>query len=117
MSLERACVNCERCFYLANSITLRWDSIERKHKSEVKKELYENDQVYQARNEAMKALEDVDNKLYLEMALAGSPVSGYDPNKVDKALKACGSCTYDEPRIVEVVKKGRTYSQTEKKQE
>jgi hypothetical protein len=93
MSLERAYVNCERCHGLAkkeidkSTIVLQYNDPETR-----KKLLYENDQVYEARNEAMKALEDA--IIYSD----NGSIEG-------KALESCRGCDYSLPKIVEIVGK------------
>ena len=171
MSLERACVNCERCFALVNKVRddlsaqMRSKNFEKiseevKHKkydltcyteklgreregtieyedlvetidkintecnylfksAEVNPELrersvahetYHNDQVYAARNEAMKALEAVfplKDQGYLQHSETAEDVG---VNIVAlHALKACRSCDYSAPKIVETIH-GKDYS-------
>ena len=84
MSLERACVNCERCFGLVSSFVVIVQE-------NVVKLAYSNDQIYQARNEAMKALE--------EFAKLGDYSS-----LATKALEACRKCDYSSPRIADITK-------------
>ncbi len=130
MSLERACVNCERCYHLANlaiqddrivkfesAINVGNESTEEKIArinalkldSRVRRvACYEDNTVYTARNEAMGALEEVIGRCE-SIATALNPnnfsreyASTYAP-LAEKALRACRTCDYSSPKIVETV--------------
>ena len=88
MSIERACVNCERCYHLAEKIM---DFVP-----------YDNDQMYAARNEAMKSLETV-SVGYNEAVSLTERKDTNDSIIAKKALQACRSCDYSAPKIVETV--------------
>lgn len=88
MSLERAAVNCQRCFKIAS---------DRKESNSDKDlplaRIYDND-LWTARNEAMRALEHcIEHSTASEMS---------DLNNV---LKACADCDYSSPKIDEYRKK------------
>ena len=124
MSLERACVNCERCYALADAdindcSEVRSESNVRSiGESEQEKEsrieavkanpatrrnaVYGNDQVYTARNEAMKALWGI----IIHQNYRGDFMQDGDSTDVaitQKALEACRQCDYSSPKIVELV--------------
>ena len=89
MSLQRACVNCERCYNLAQiDAKTRYTN------------LYDNDLLYEARNEAMKALEHVTDTIPFSQAKEMNPSPGVI---AFKALQACSLCDYSSPKIVETV--------------
>ena len=97
MSLERACVNCERCYNLA--------SIEIKNFPEnYALRIYQDDQTYIIRNEAMRALEKVIDNTNREMAMLYHEKNEENPAVIaQKALQACSLCDYTSPKIVETV--------------
>lgn len=133
MSLERACVNCERCYHLTTLIRRDihdelyetrisiWDNkhkgekfyeISEEEKGEVGREVdrvlpgivymkvYENDQIYIARNEAMRALEtaiNTDNQKYDSSKKVTIPLIAF------KALENCRHCDYLSPKIVKTI--------------
>ena len=127
MSLERACVNCERCYHLASfSISDSVNSLVDPETGEITKQIedsfgtsdlmevrknpnfrkinvYTNDQVYIARNEAMKALEAVFSLIaqdsYFQLGTHEDAVH---------ALKACRSCDYSAPKIVETIEREKS---------
>ncbi len=76
MTFQRAKVNCRRCYDLLDSIVDKGIN------------LSECDQMYDARNECMRALEDV-CKYQLEHR-----------DLAFKALDACESCDYSRPEVV-----------------
>lgn len=153
MSLERACVNCERCYELANELIAikntrvegdlnddyidyadkilidkyrkdtkdwnadKWHDIKGKIKLSImknpafrKKQVYENDQVYAVRNEAMKALEnvvDISTTWARYRTVEGDIMDYYGARTggptAEEALKTCQSCDYSAPKIVQTV--------------
>ncbi len=83
MSFQRACVNCERCYGLANYII---DEPKNKGSEDSKNNLLNSDLLYSARNEAMKALENIGgNELFADEATHG--------------LDACVACDFSKPAI------------------
>lgn len=88
MSLERAVVNCKRCHELAKNHVAN------------KNLIFKNDQVYQARNEAMKALENAGN---VSLQISGIERSNLS-HDVKESLKACMSCDYKDARIADLYK-------------
>ena len=86
MSKQRAIVNCMRCSELLEDILkTSKDSPNRKHR------ILNSSQIYTARNDAMKALEEYHKN---------------EPKDTDsvKALNACMNCDYKSPKIVEILK-------------
>ena len=122
MSIERACVNCERCYELADyairnckatvgGMGTTGESDEQRESRieaviadpKVRKDaVYGDDQIYAARNEAMKALERV-NISYNEAVSLTERKDTNDSIIAKKALLACRSCDYSAPKIVETV--------------
>lgn len=97
MSLERAAVNCRRCRELAEN-----------HKINGKVNdgmAIKDDQVYGARNDAMKALEEEIRKIdfYLvnkvELGEYAKRRQMIDRTKVIEALEDCVGCDYSLPKI------------------
>ena len=72
-----------------------------------KRTCYSDDQVYAARNGAMRALEaaEVDARRCQEIFGEKAGIPGL--SAVGRALVACESCDYSSPRIAEVVEKKR----------
>ena len=91
MSLERAYVNCERCFAIAGAF------LEPTEEERVKR-AYRDKDVSQARNEAMRALEEEKREI------ADSTNSNLYVEIAQEALKACRGCDYSSPRICETIK-------------
>jgi len=101
MSLQRAQVNCDRCYTLANSIL---------SSTEDKKQLvhFRDDQIYSARNEAMRALEEETNSLLRLRAFYPDDSQGFADNEiacvfVRECLDACVNCDYSCPKIVRLI--------------
>lgn len=89
MSLERAFVNCRRCYTLASQIAKDWASSAHPPASEtIPREQARSEPLWTARNEAMRALEQEITK-----------TSHYDYETASAALKACVTCTYKAPMI------------------
>ena len=89
MSNERAYVNCQRCHYLyqrilrTGSINLPGDVAE------------QDDKVYEARNEAMKALEDeMKSPVFVK-----SESSKERKVNASKTLVKCMDCDFSAPKI------------------
>lgn len=80
----RAKVNCKRCYGLLDFLS----SIGR----DSREEILENDQVYAAGNEAMKALESCFESQSSALQTAAKT-----------ALKACYGCEYKRPSIIDVL--------------
>ncbi|MBR9682927.1 hypothetical protein GOV03_00095 [Candidatus Woesearchaeota archaeon] len=87
MSYQRAYVNCMRCYELADRIATTLGK---------EKDVSENDQLYIARNEAMKALEQI-----LASQVARHLPDGEDRSK--EALKVCVNCDFSTPSIANVL--------------
>ncbi len=100
MSLQRAQVNCERCYNLV-----------KQHKGYVEKEAertktFLDDRLYNARNEAMKALEESGRQALKAQEVHRSEKIGVSTIELSNdALSTCASCDYKEPRIANLVKK------------
>jgi len=99
MSLERARVNCERCYVIASKITRT-----KLDKSDPDEDPYvASDQLYAARNEAMKALEDSQRDCRALVSELGVKLEQTESGVATAALRACGRCTYHSPKIVNVI--------------
>lgn len=136
MSLERACVNCERCWFLANLVRretradvysvklggldeeytkkgqkipndilkIAGETTDEEHVILTIQRIYSNDQIYAARNEAMRALERVTDTTNPDMAIMYHRANEKNPSIItNEALKACRTCDYSSPRIVETI--------------
>ncbi len=94
MTLPRAYVNCRRCYELASAIDPGQDKTIR---------IINDDQVYTARNEAMRALEHVLDITATEQDL--SPTRSIAQEILaNKGLEACMNCDYSQPKIADLVK-------------
>ena len=82
MYLQRARINCRRCYELANSC-------------ESQAERFGNDSLYASRNETLRCVEREFNE-YIE------GVS--EKNILLTLLNECERCDYHEPRIIELTK-------------
>ena len=104
MSLQRACVNCERCYalvtYADNTMARNIDPTSI---------MYTRPEIYRARNEAMKALEEIMMLNAVNGGHSNMVESSNSDCLAEKALKACRSCSYEEPRIVKVIEERKTY--------
>ena len=93
MTYQRAVVNCRRCYALACQETkanvIRQDG-------ELERNLVDKDSLWQARNEAMKALEQE----MISHSFFGTPQQSIQ--EIHKALTACMNCTYKKPEIAEL---------------
>jgi hypothetical protein len=106
MSLERASVNCRRCYHLAKII------IEDSCLDEaINNNLNYDNGLWDARNNAMMALEDSSSG-YLDAYVR-------ETNKIEKtystqcidALRACERCDYSAPKIADLVELRRKESE------
>ena len=122
-SLPRAYVNCKRCYALAE---IAHDEIVARHGEDVSEkterdELFQNDQLYNARNESMKALEETLEKAnsmvekfeeqYTKKQIEESKVLNkiYEDSivksvKFAHALISCAGCDYSQPKIANSMK-------------
>jgi hypothetical protein len=101
MSLERAEVNCERCYELAESLIRINGLVGREY---LKPILLTDNDIYAARNEDMKALE-YEKKLYLdEVAAIGAGMNQIKSDLASEALSACRNCDYSSPKIVDTIR-------------
>jgi hypothetical protein len=91
MSIQRAYVNCERCYKIA----------ERKGYKNFNESI-EDDQLFTARNEAMKALEETIITFHEYPQVFGKEKFFADMSIVH-ALITCKSCNYSKPEIKEII--------------
>ena len=104
MSLERAYINCQRCYEIAKP---HMDQLHQYNdEEEVTREMVENDQLYVARNDAMKALETIVNHIdNMPLELRNSDFNKYGiGNKralASNSLEACKGCDYKSPAIID----------------
>lgn len=103
MSLERAGVNCRRCFRLGRAYP---DDVS----AEIR--MYYDDYLYEARNEAMKALDEI--KIIGLLANIATSVNYFDSQEhtkkmciAEEALRVCEGCDYSAPKIADLVEKRR----------
>lgn len=108
MSYQRAAMNCERCYGLAKphlselSKTRRRPEIKNRFEEELqesdmddfRQKMFENGDLYAARNEAMKALEAEINSFNMIRRSA-----------IYEILDACKNCDYSRPAIVKGVER------------
>jgi hypothetical protein len=95
MSIQRAKVNCERCYELAY-----------RYLSEPKaKARFKNNSLYSARNEAMRALEDERDRVrgFRKAGLTDGRMNELCGMEVslDVALDSCMNCDYSSTKIVD----------------
>jgi len=98
MSLERACINCNRCYTLAKKyIHDGYDPQDN---------VTTDDYIMATRNEAMKALED-EQKVSLNVVSTqkGIPLDMTGWPIATKALRICLGCDYSSPKIAETIDK------------
>jgi len=94
MSYQRAVVNCKRCYDLAKD-TARIEGVTERNHSLC---CAQDDSIFQARNEAMKALEAA-----MADCLASHPDwSRTRIPKIEEALNKCMNCQYKKPEIAEI---------------
>ena len=99
MSLQRAYVNCQRCYGLV-----------KQHDRVLIKERIEDDQFYTARNETMKALETVVQRIDC-MLPPNSEISDpdlrsnihHERSQASSFLDACKGCDYKSPTIADLL--------------
>ena len=96
MSLQRAAVNCERCYEIANDIVERYKEV-KDSAGLIRRELFNSDKLYTARNEAMKSL------LNLRKPTGKIEARESELDKILKALDACESCDFNQPRIKQII--------------
>lgn len=105
MSYQRAVMNCRRCYELASTsvnkseklLGLTFDELERL--AAYQKGL----NAWQARNEAMKALEQAEK----DIVIAPEGGKAYIVKKID-VLDACMNCTYKRPAIIDAFWQGNS---------
>jgi IMP cyclohydrolase len=94
MSMQRAIINCQRCHYLASKVV---NEAAKLHNGAGEEHINEytmrNDSIYDARNNALLALESV--------VLSGHNT---DQDLASQGLNACLVCDYKTPRIAQIVK-------------
>ena len=108
MSLERAYVNCLRCYQLAkpyiNEIVGGPDN-----NISVRADLAEDDKIYTARNDAMKALEAVVSGFDMRESIGNiseikmSDEAMFTRAGASQSLEACKGCIYYSPAIVDLL--------------
>ncbi|MFH1500776.1 MAG: hypothetical protein ABIE22_02415 [archaeon] len=106
MSLQRAIINCERCYAITHTIGYEVQDIGNEDDGRDLANL-QPDEAYHARNEAMRALEDETNADFymFDMGVKGSQSPGADNRKfLVELINECVHCDYSEARIA---KKGR----------
>ena len=100
MSLQRAYINCQRCYGLV-----------KQHDRVLIKERIEDDQFYTARNETMKALETVVNHVDLRDSIEHnvnarrniSDEAMCERLQASQSLDACKGCDYKSPTIADLL--------------
>jgi len=107
MSLQRAQVNCRRCYALVRIIG------DAKEIAITPVGVYQDDQVYAARNEAMKALDEHIRDCILDTAIRNTAQNDSGVRIALPALDACVKCDYSAPGISLIINK--MLSEEEKK--
>lgn len=108
MSLERAYINCKRCYGITQIIfedaktSYSDDEIRRE---ETKKIILTDGSLYTTRNEALRALEETCNAASVSADRLGISAEGTQMPTAIEALKACTICDYSEPNIANIVEK------------
>lgn len=100
MSLQRAQVNCRRCYELAKEIGRKELPAPSFAYSSIK-----SDQLYAARNEAMKALDAQIRDCILDTAIRNTPQNDSGVRIALPALDACVNCDYSAPAISLMINK------------
>ena len=101
MSYQNAVVNCRRCYSLARyKISANTGRVAR----EIDRGLNENNELFQARNQAMQALErtfvsDFDRSDPENIITQNIMRQNFD---VTRALDSCMNCLYNKPEIAEI---------------
>lgn len=117
MSLQRAAVHCNRCHGLASAIKKELEVDDRGDDGTIALERLENDQLYVARNDAMKACEDgvVHAMNMIQKYLSQDDIAfegGVECSRqraihrlirdtADRGLDLCVGCDYSEPLIAQ----------------
>lgn len=101
MSLQRAKVNCKRCYNIASRI-----GISNRDKEDTEDERCDHDSLYIARNEAMRALE-AGKEYALKLREVNNDENAFNAatNLFDIILTACKECDYKFPKIADLVDK------------
>ena len=108
MSLQRAYINCQRCYELVKPHANQPHS--EADKEAVIREMAEDDQLYEARNETMKALETVVQRIDC-MLPPNSEISDpdlrsnihHERSQASSFLDACKGCDYKSPTIADLL--------------
>jgi hypothetical protein len=109
MSLQRAYINCQRCYGLVKPHANQMHS--EADKEAIIREMNEDDQLYTARNETMKALETVVSNFDLRDSIEHnvnarrniSDEAMCERSQASSLLDACKGCDYKSPTIADLL--------------
>lgn len=101
---QRAIINCRRCCEIARMIIgnpQRYFTDEEERKKALDEQLFADNDLYFARNEALRALEDAEKRSLGYTGIDNLSKIGEYRDDCHKAADACVECDYSSPRIAD----------------
>jgi|TARA_B100001971_G_scaffold144685_1_gene133848 hypothetical protein len=103
MSLERAKINCERCYGLAEQLREE-NPLSANLKKKAMSNIYlNNDRLYNARNEALKALEHHHKVCLDNVKILNEKLENTNHTICYDASEKCYDCNYENPKIADII--------------